>query len=200
MAVKTFTFTLPLSRWHHVADRIASLATQFQGEAVKALGGTTLNTPLADQQITALRERGQKALKWAEQAREALQVVGAIRVALAEANAEQGITTKLAEAEALRRQIKAAEELASIDLVTRTPLENVNTALATQSTTRDLYRGGGVDVALVDSNSLDFLVDDLIQLKARVAVLTDSVATLNRAELGLDLPEALAQAAGVVNA
>lgn len=198
MAVKTFT--LPLSRWHHVADRIASLATQFQAEAVKALGGTTLSTPLADQQITALRDRGQKALKWAEQAREALQVVGTIRVALANANAQQGITTKLAEAEALRRQIKAAEELASIDLVTRTPLENVNTALASQSNTRDLYRAGGVDVALVNSDALDFLVDHLIELKARVAVLTDSVATLNRAELTQDLPEALAQAAGVVNA
>ena len=56
------------------------------------------------------------------------------------------------------------------------------------------------DVALVNSDALDFLVEHLIELKARVAVLTDSVATLNRAELTLDLPEALAQAAGVVNA
>lgn len=198
--MSTKSFNLTLSRWHHVADRIAGLSTQLHGEAVKALGHTSLATTINDQQATALRARGEKALKWVQEAQDALVIVGAIRVALAKANATHGITTKLAEAESLRRQIKAIEELTSIDLVTRTPLDNVNDAIASAQPVRDGFgRSNAVLVALVDASSLDHLADQAIALKARVAALTDEVASLNRASLSLELPTELAQAVGVVS-
>lgn len=194
------TFALPLSRWHHIADRIASLASKKQEEAVKALGHTQLSSPISDDQKEALKARGQKALQWAEEAKDALQVVGVIRVALAKANAHHGITTKLAEAESLRRQLKTTEELATIDLVTRTPVDEVNNALTVQASNRDAFgRNSGVTVSLVKASALDHLADQTIELKAKIAVLTDEVASLNRAPLELTLPEALAKAVGVVS-
>jgi len=197
MALKTFS--LPLSRWHHIADRIASLASKKQDEAVKALGQTQLSNPISEDQKEALKARGQKALQWVEEAKEALRVVGAIRIDLAKANAQHGITTKLAEAESLRRQLKATEELAAIDLVTRTPVDEVNNALTVQATNRDAFgRSSGVTVSLVKASALDYLADQAIELKASIAALTDEVASLNRAPLSLALPEDLAKAVGVV--
>ncbi len=197
----TKSFTLPLSRWHHVADRIAGIAKEKQAEALKALGNTQLTTAINEEQTKALKARGEKALQFVRDSQEAFSIVGTIRSALAEANARHSINTKLAEAESLRRRIQALEELASIDLVTRTPLANVNEVLATLPAGRDLSfgRAPAISVALVGADALDFISEELITFKANVAVITDQVAALNRATFSLDLPEALAKAAGVVS-
>lgn len=193
-------YTLPLSRWHHVANRIGAIAQAKHNEALQTLGRTVIQHHLSTAQTEALRARGQRALGLVQEAREALAAVGAIRMALAQANSEKRITVLLAEAEAKRQEAKMLADYASIDLVTRTPLSHVNKALeSNQHQAADLYGGGsrGVPANLVAEDALDFVNDERIHLQAAVASITDQVAELNRATLTLDLPSKLAKDAGL---
>lgn len=194
------SYLLTLSRWHHVADRIKAIGQAKHHEAMKALGNTTVDQALLPEQVEALKARGAKALGLAQEAREAMAVVGAIRMALAKANAEKGITVMLAEAEAKRREAKMLAEYASIDLITRTPVSRANQALeSSQNQPRDPYMGGGrgVAVSLVASDALDFANEERVGLEAAVASLTDQVAELNRTKISIDLPAKLAKDVGL---
>lgn len=201
MTFMAFTaYTLTLSRWHHVADRIKVIAEAKHQEALRTLGNTVIQQHLSASQVDALKARGARALGLIQEAREALAVVGAIRMALAQANADKRITVLLAEAEAKRREAKMLADYASIDLLTRTPLSNVNKAIeANLAQPKDPYGGGsrGVDVNLVAEDALDFVNEERIHLQAAVASITDQVAELNRATLTLDLPSKLAKDAGL---
>lgn len=195
-------YTLTLSRWHHVADRIKAIGEAKHREALGALGGTTLNHTLAEPQIKALEARGTRALGLIQEAREAMSAVGAIRMALAEANAERGVTRLLAQAEAKRREARMLGDYAGIDLVTRTPVTALNATLASQanqaSKAHDAYgRSLGVPVSLVPSDALDFVAAERAALEAEVAAITDQVADLNRGTLELELPIKLAKDAGL---
>lgn len=196
----TSNYTLPLSRWHHVADRIRESGDRKHKAAIQALGNTQLNpgVPLDATQIQALKARGQKALEQAAEARLALETVGFIRQELARVNAEKGITARLAKAEALRRVIKQLGEYSAIDLLTRVPVDNIGSVAKDAQGSNDLYgRRAGLPVALVSSEALDTLTADVGQLEAEVAAITDEIADLNRTTLTLELPVDLAKAAGL---
>ena len=195
----TRTFSLPLSRWHHVADRIRQIADSKSKEALTILGGTQLSNPVDQDQATALSARGQKALANIELAAKATEVVGLIRQELAQANAERGVNTLLAQAESKRRQAQIYRSVAGVDLVTKVPLEQVNKALEERGgKEREFYgRSSGVAVALVKASALDSYAMKAEELESEVASLNDTVADLNRHTISIALPEDLAKAAGL---
>lgn len=199
----TKSYTLPLSRWHHVADRIRESGDRQQKAAMQALGQTQLNpgVPVNEAQIDALRKRGEKALTQTASARKAMEVAGHIRIALARANAEKGITELLALAEAHRRVLRLLNEWTGLDLVTRVPLDNllaVAKDAPAAAAPNDLYgRRQGLPVNLLPLDAFDATAADIADLEAQISAVTDQVADLNRTPLTLDLPEDLAKAAGL---
>lgn len=194
-------YTLPLSRWHHVADRIREIAERRHLEATSVLGGTSLSrhAPLGDAQVDALRKRGAKALERVGEVIEAQRVVGQIRVALAKANAEKGVSELLSLAEAKRRELRVLNDYAQIDLVTRVPLDQAVETLRNGNENKDgaPMRSLSLPVALVETDALDWVSDEIESLNSQVASLTDQVAELNRATLTIQLPAALAKAVGL---
>lgn len=193
----TRSFSLPLSRWHHVADRIRVFGESKQKSALTVLEGTPLRTQLADSQIEALRERGQKALSDLQIARKAVQTVAAIRERLAVANAEFGVNAVLSQAEGKRKEAALLRAVAGVDLVTKVPLANVNKVLSEHTSNERDYTYSGVRPALVEVSALASYEDDAAVLESEAAALTDAVADLNRNTLSIELPVELAQAAGL---
>ena len=194
----TRSFSLPLSRWHHVAARIKSLADGQAREARDALAGTELTAPVSEAQAEALRARGARGLDLLAQARVATDTVARIRAALATANATHGVTALLAEAEGVRAQARLLASFQSIDLTVATPLASANAVLESRTDSKGLLAMRGLRVALVEPTALDSLADERLVLESRAAALSDQVADLNRAVLSLELPVSLAQAAGLL--
>lgn len=191
-------YTLTLSRWHHVADRIRQISESKHREAQHHLGGVSLLHPMAEAQLKSLQARGKRALGLLQEAREALSCVGAIRIALAQANADKGITRLLAEAEAKRRESKMLEAYEAIDLATKVPLAEANKALEKATPSKDAYgRTSPIQASLVSPEALDFISDERRLLEAQVAALQDQVAELNRATLMVELPVKLAKDVGL---
>ena len=197
----TSKHSLPLSRWHHVADRIREHGERKQVQALAALSQAQVNASIqldADQ-VAALAERGQKALKGLEEARQALQTVGEIRAKLAEANAKEGVTVLLALADAKRREVKLLKGIEGIDLLTRVPLSRVEAVLSEkQGGSSDAFgRSASLPVALVAPGALAYAEQEVIELEATIASLTDQVADRNRTLLSIELPTDLAKTAGL---
>lgn len=199
-------FTLPLSRWHHVAERFRTIADSKSQEAFATLGDLRLTTAITDSQRTALKLRGTAALDALGVARQATRVVGDIRRALADANAKAGVTALLATTESKRKERQLLAHFSTIDLVTKVGLDEVNAVLASRPvqdasgpSRRSVFGGeaGGVAVSAVRGDSLDFLQQSVIELDAEIASLTDQAADLNRAPLTITLPVALAKVAGL---
>lgn len=194
--------TLTLSRWHAVADRIRASAMVQQREAIQILGNTQLSHAPTGEQKEALQARGQRALGLVSEARLALQVVGTIREALAQKNANEGVSQLLSQTEAKRQEAKFLGELGNIDLLTRVGLNHVEAALEKRpEPERPVYHArptsSGVPVTLVAVTALDEFQLARRLLDAEVSALTDRINDLNRATLTLEIPKTLAVAAGL---
>ncbi len=194
--MSTRSFSLPLSRWHHIADRIRVFGETKRTSALAVLEGTPIRNALTDEQIAALKQRGQKALADLTTARTAVQTVAVIRERLATANAEFGVNAVLSQAEGKRKEAALLRAVANVDLLTKVPLDNVNTVLSQQKTERE-YGFSGIRPAVVDASALSSFEDEASVLESEAAALTDAVADLNRNTLSIELPLDLAQAAGL---
>lgn len=194
--MSTRSFSLPLSRWHHIADRIRVFGDAKRTSALAVLEGTPIRNALTTEQIEALKLRGQKALTDLATARIAVQTVAVIRERLATANAEFGVNAVLSQAEGKRKEAALLRAVANIDLVTKVPLDNINNVLSQQKTERE-YGFNGIRPAVVDASALTLFEDEAAALESEAAALTDAVADLNRNTLSIELPLDLAKAAGL---
>ena len=194
------SFTLPLSRWHHIADRVRQIAESKTNEAINTLQNTTLTNVVSDVQKEALKARGMKALLAVKNAREAIEVVGVIREELAKANAEMGVNILLSSAESKRKQAQFLRKFASIDLITKVAVDDVNSVLATvtNSKDRDYYgQQKGLSASLIDVNAFADFEMQAAALESDVASITDQVADVNRHTISILLPAELAKAVGL---
>ena len=190
------SFTLTLTRWHHVAGRIAALAKSKLAEAEETLGHTKTENTLTEKQVKALEGRGSQALELLHGGLAAMEVVGQIRKALAQANGKHGVAAMLAEAEEKRARARALERFAEIDLLSTTHVSEVNDVLNSRGGDNSImYRG--VRVAVVDIDSLDFVRQTRRDLEAQASAISDQVAELNRQTMTLDLDDALAKEVGL---
>lgn len=202
-------YTRSLSRWHLVANRIGALADSRQRQAIEALGGTYLQHAPTSEQKTALTERGQQSLTLIEESLAARRVVGKIRSALAEKNAAAGVSQLLAEIESKRKELALLREVEGIDLLTRVGINEIGEALEKRTgnesnmtpyaiSSRGMSGSArGVPVALVAYKDLAVFRERTVAMEAEVNALTDKVNDMNRGELTLAIPDAMATAAGL---
>jgi hypothetical protein len=194
------TYTLSLSRWHAVAGRLRTHAEALFERAQAVIGNTSVVHEVSSAQISALQERGANALAELGIARAAMQGATVIRAKLASANAAEGVTALLAEAEGLRREVQQLARIEAIDPLRQVELSQVNGALSRNAESgngRHLYGNQGVPVAMVGLNALEGFARDKLVLERRQVELMDQVNDLNRKTLQIELPVAVAQAAGL---
>lgn len=197
----TMKYSLTLSRWHKVAERLNAGSKERETRALTALTATTVS-PWNKEGVEA------KAVEIAEQAKSDLAVIEAattavarIRAALALRNVELGISERLAQADAANRRTRLYRELLDkqgMDMVKPADMRHVPATVATDETYSFSRRAGSViTLAIADKTMLDELRAKLAREQARAHVLLDEVADANREKLELELEKDLSEIAGL---
>jgi hypothetical protein len=193
-------FTLTLTRWHKVAERIDAAVKVREEHAIAALTATTLS-PWNKEGI----EEKAKAIDW--QARNDLALVevataaiAGIRSALAARNADLGISARLAEAEAANRKARLYRELVvrqRADMVRPEDVRHVPPTVGGDEPLFSRRSGNTITLAIADRALVDELQMKLAREQARAHALLDAIADANREKLELDLANELLEIAGL---
>lgn len=194
--------TLTLSRWHKVAERMQS-AMKARETAVKTAYTATAISPwnkvAVEEKAAEIARRAAEDLALVETAAHAL---AAVRAALALRNAALGVSTRLAEAEAAKRRAtlyRAIVEGQKADMVRPEDVRTLPAELVGETESWGFGRRTALTVTLqtADPALLAELRAKLAREEARATRLLDEVADLNRERLEIDVPDELAQIAGL---
>ena len=195
-------YTLTLSRWHKVAERV-NAALKEREATVKAAFTATAISPWNKEGIE------EKAADIARRAAEALALVeagalavAAIRAALALRNAELGIAGKLAEVEAANRRAalyRAVIDGQKPDMVRPENVRVLPGELIGESESWGFARRAAVAVTLqtADTALIDTLREKFAREQARATRLLDEIADLNRETVEIEVAQDVAGIAGL---
>lgn len=197
----TKRYSLSLSRWHTIAERLSTLADARAKEALNTIGNTNVSFVLDTEQVEALRVRGVEATRLVALARLGFKTVAFIRDNLARANAETGVSGLLAQTAGVRRELKLVRSISEVDVTLRTSLDKVNARLEGQQGERSLSSRmnlhGSIPVNIVDNREVAKAKEEITQLELSLALLSDQVNDLNRKTIEIALPEVLAKEVGL---
>ncbi len=191
-------YTLSISRWHKVAERLSRTYTELTQGVRKTYTNTQISGYLGESQIARIRELGE---------REAINLLRAftlqdalilIRQAIGEVNAKTGVTHELAEYDALMRRHKLLENILTAQSTDMIGLDEI-LMLPQQVAKEDRYdrSSANVTVKVLSSETESDLRRQAEALLVKAYALSDKISDLNREKLSLDLPEDIAQAAGL---
>ena len=105
------TYTLSLSRWHKVAERLARKHLELTQAAKNVFLNTQVSGYLGEGQVARLQSDGARALADIQKAFQVQDGVMAIRQAIGDANARVGVATLLAQHDAMSRRQKLLEAI-----------------------------------------------------------------------------------------
>lgn len=194
------TYTLTLSRWHKVTERLNAGSKERETRALAALTGTAVspwNKEGVEGKAAELMEQAKTDLGVIEAATAA---VARIRSALALRNVELGISERLAEADAANRRARLYRELLDkqdMDMVKPVDMRHVPAAIADEPYSFGRRTGPTITLAIADKTLLDELRAKLAREQARAHALLDEVADANREKLELELDMKLVEIAGL---
>ena len=194
-------YTLTLSRWHKVAERINAALKQRETELKAALTATTIsawNKEGVEEKAAEIARRAAGDLALIEVGTRA---VAQIRAALAIRNAELGVSAKLAEAEAANRAAavyRAVIEGQKADMVRPESVRALSAMLAEADTFGFGRRSAAVvTLQIANAELVESLREKLAREQARATRLLDEVADLNREKLEIDVPNEVVEIAGL---
>jgi hypothetical protein len=194
-------YTLTLSRWHKVAERINAAVKERETNVKAGLTATSIspwNKEGAVEKAGEIARRAAADLALIEAGSRAFAV---IRAALAVRNAELGISAKLAEAEAANRRAalyKAVIEGQKADMV----LPGSVHALPDLAGEAESYGFGRranpmVTLQTADRATIHAMREKMEYEQAQATRLLDEVADLNREKLEIDVPREVLGIAGL---
>ena len=195
-------YTLTLSRWHKVAERINAALKERETDVKAAFTATTIspwNKEGVEEKAAEIARRAADDLALVEAGARA---VARIRAALAIRNAELGVSAKLAEAESANRAAalyKAIIEGQRVDMVRAESVKALPAALAGEADTFGFGRRAAAVVTLQIANAglVESLREKLAREQARATRLLDEIADLNREKLEIDVPQEVIGIAGL---
>jgi hypothetical protein len=195
-------YTLTLTRWHKVAERIHLALKERETDVKTAFTATTIspwNKEGVEEKAADIARRAAEDLALIEVG---AQAIATIRAALALRNAQLGIAGKLAEAEAANRRAalyKTLIEGQKPDMVRPADVLALPAQLIAETQDWPLTRRAGAALTLrtADKGLVDALRAKLEQERLRATRLLDEVADLNRERLEVDVPDALSRIAGL---
>lgn len=192
------TYSLSLSRWHKVAERLARSYAELSQSTRNTLINTQVNGYLGETQVSRLHAVSEQQLANLERAFLLQDALVQIRQALGEANARVGVTKDLAEYDVLIRRQKFLESILLAqgnEMIEFSELPQ----LPKQLVVEDRYdrSRGAVKVRMLTKEAETKLRDQAEQLRQRVYALSDRISDLNRERLVLELPDDIARVAGL---
>ncbi len=192
------SYTLSLSRWHKVAERLARSYAELTQLAKNTFNNTQISGYLGDAQVSRLRDLSAQQVASLHRAFQLQDALAQIRQAIGESNAKAGVSKELADYDSLSRRQKLLESI-----LTAQSTEMVNfdemPQLPKQLVSEDRYdrSKGSVRVRMLDTEAISALRAEADQLRVKVYALADKISDLNRERLTLELSEEIAQAAGL---
>lgn len=193
-------FTLTLTRWHKVAERINAALKVREERSLAALTATTLspwNKEGIEEKAGDIAGRARADLALIEAGTIA---VAGIRAALASRNVDLGISARLAEAEAANRRARLYRGLVDkqrADMVRPEDVRHVPATIAGDEPVFGRRSGSVITLAIADKTLLEELRAKLAREQARAHALLDAIAESNREKLELELPDELVEIAGL---
>ena len=192
------SYALSISRWHKVAERLARTYTELTHGVSNTFNNTQINGYFGSAQISRLKESAEIEYTKLHRAFDLQDALIQIRQAIGEANAKNGVAKELAEYDALTRRQKLLESILtaqSSDMVSFDDMPE----LPKQFVSEDRYdrSRASLRVRMLDSTTESLLRKESEDLRAKVYVLADRISDLNCDRVTLELPEDVAQAAGL---
>ena len=196
-------YTLTLSRWHKVAERINAALRERESDVKAAFTSTAIspwNKEGVEEKAADIARRGADDLALIEVGARA---VAHIRTALAIRNADLGVSAKLAEAEAAKRAValyKVIIEGQKADMVRPESVRALPAGIANDADTFGFGRRTAAVITLQIANVafVESLREKLAREQARATKLLDEVADLNREKLEINVPQEVIGIAGLV--
>ena len=193
------TYTLTLTRWHKVAERLARDYGESVSGSRSTLTQTTVSAYLGEEQEQFLQTQTLTALANLDRAFRIQDAVAHIRHLVGDANVREGVSAKLAEFDKLNRRVKALSEVVesqSSDMVSVTQLRSIPKDYVADGSNYDSNRPK-IKVRMLDLQALEQLSGQLGSARKAAYALSDEVSDLNKAKLSIELETEVASAAGL---
>ena len=193
------TYTLTLTRWHKVAERLAREYGEAVSESRSTLTQTAISAYLGEEQEEFLQTQTQTALTNLDRAFRIQDAVAHVRHLVGDANVREGVSAKLAEFDKLNRRVKALSEVVesqSSDMVSVTQLRSIPKDYVADGASYDSKRPR-IKVRMLDTQALERLADQLSNARKAAYALSDEVSDMNKAKLSIELETEVASAAGL---
>jgi len=195
-------YTLTLSRWHKVTERINAALKDSEATIRTAYTDTTIspwNKADIEAKVTAI---GDRALEELDRFAAGAKAVATIRTMLARRNAELGISDRLAAADAANRRAaiyKSVLDGQKVDMVRPEDVPALPAELIGETGSWGLGRRTSHTVTLqvADSALIESLREKFASEKAQATRLLDEVADLNRDKIEIDLAQEVIGIAGL---
>ena len=193
------TYTLTLTRWHKVAERLARDYGESVSDCRTTLSQTVISAYLGEEQEQFLQTQTQNALGNLERAFRIQDAVAHIRHLVGNANVHEGVAAKLAEFDKLNRRVKTLSEVVGsqgTDMVSVTQLRSIPKDYVADGASYDSKRPK-IKVRMLGMQDLEELADQLDAARKAAYALSDEVSDLNKARLSIELETEVASAAGL---
>ena len=193
------TYTLTLTRWHKVAERLARDYGETVSGSRSTLSQTVISAYLGEEQEQFLQAQTKTAMSNLEHAFRIQDAVAHIRHLVGDANVREGVSAKLAEFDKLNRRVKTLSEVVdsqSLDMVSVTQLRSIPKDYVADGANYDSKRPK-IKVRMLDAQDLERLADQLSKARQTAYAISDEVSDLNKARLSIELETEGARAAGL---
>jgi hypothetical protein len=192
------SYSLSLSRWHKVAERLARNYAELTQAVRNVLTNTQVSGFLGEAQVERLQNLALQQVANLDRAFQVQDALAKIRQAIGDANARVGVSKDLADYDALTRRQKLLETILAAQTSEMVSFEEMP-QLPKQILTEDRYdrSKGAVRIRMIESEAMSKLKSEVETLKAKVYGLADRISDLNRERLTIELTEEIAQLAGL---
>jgi hypothetical protein len=195
-------YTLTLSRWHKVAERVNAALKEREANVRTAFTATTISPWNKEGVEEKAAEIGRRAADDLALVEAGARAVAAVRAALAMRNAELGISGRLAEVEGANRRAALYRTIIDgqkPDMVRPEGVRALPGQLVGETESWGLARRSALAVTLqtADRVLVESLREKLSREQSYATRLLDEVADLNREKLEIDVPQEVIGIAGL---
>jgi hypothetical protein len=193
-------FSLTLSRWHKVAQRIHAATKEREARLKAAYTETSISTwnrEGVEEKAAEIARRAAQDLALVEAGAGA---VAAIRAVLASRNAELGISGRLAQVEAANRcsaLYRQVIEGQRADMVRPESVRHLPPDTPGQTDWLSRRSVSAITLQTADAELLEALRATLAREQARAVRTLDEIADLNREKVEVELPQEVIEIAGL---
>jgi len=195
-------YTLTLSRWHKVAERVNAALREREANVKTAFTATTISPWNKEGVEEKAAEIGRRAADDLALVEAGARAVAAIRAALAIRNADLGISGRLAEVEGANRRAalyRTVIDGQKPDMVRPEGVRTLPAELVGETESWGFARRSALAVTLqtADRILVESLREKLSREQSYATRLLDEVADLNREKLEIDMPQEVIGIAGL---